>query len=217
VPFFNWAPHLEGVLWERRYSSTHSLTTALNGGEWSASRLGPFTPRETASGTHWTGGWVGPRAVRNGTKLHWQETIIPQHSRVLFSVKVFHYFLFRYGILHLLQVIFICLHSVLNIGVFSDKYVLFNPDCVMEVLLLISDLWICVTEYSVCQLIKTPARNLFLDTLLAATICGSFSIREFHCIYLGCETWSLTVRRKQDWGSWRTQCWGEYLNMWGRK
>jgi hypothetical protein len=30
------------------YSSTHSLTSALDGGEWSASRPGRFTPRERA-------------------------------------------------------------------------------------------------------------------------------------------------------------------------
>jgi hypothetical protein len=35
----------------------HALTSALDGGEWSVSRLGRFTP-----GTHWIGGWVGPRA-----------------------------------------------------------------------------------------------------------------------------------------------------------
>jgi hypothetical protein len=33
--------------------------------EWSASRPRRFTPRERASGTQWTGGWVGPRAVLN--------------------------------------------------------------------------------------------------------------------------------------------------------
>jgi hypothetical protein len=32
------------------YSSTHSLTSALDGGEWSASRPGRFTPRERAPG-----------------------------------------------------------------------------------------------------------------------------------------------------------------------
>jgi hypothetical protein len=37
------------------------LTSTLNGGEWSASRPGCFTPRERAPGTHWIGGWVGPR------------------------------------------------------------------------------------------------------------------------------------------------------------
>jgi hypothetical protein len=47
---------------EWRYNSTHSLTTALVGGEWSASRPGRFTPRERTPGNHWIGGWVGPRA-----------------------------------------------------------------------------------------------------------------------------------------------------------
>jgi hypothetical protein len=47
---------------EWRYSSTHPLISALDGGEWSASRPAPFTPRERAPGTHWIGGWVGPRA-----------------------------------------------------------------------------------------------------------------------------------------------------------
>jgi hypothetical protein len=49
--------------WERRYSSTHSLISALDWGEWSASRPGRFTPRERAPGAHWIGGCVGPRAV----------------------------------------------------------------------------------------------------------------------------------------------------------
>jgi hypothetical protein len=38
------------------------LAVALQGGEWSASRPGRFTPGERANGTHWIGGWVGPRA-----------------------------------------------------------------------------------------------------------------------------------------------------------
>jgi hypothetical protein len=41
----------------------YSLTSALGGGEWSASRTDRFTPRKRAPGTHWIGGWVGPRAV----------------------------------------------------------------------------------------------------------------------------------------------------------
>jgi hypothetical protein len=36
------------------------LTLALFAGEWSASRPGRFTP-----GTHWIGGWLGPRAGLN--------------------------------------------------------------------------------------------------------------------------------------------------------
>jgi hypothetical protein len=40
----------------------HFLTLALGGREWSASRLGRFTARESAPNTHWIGSWVGPRA-----------------------------------------------------------------------------------------------------------------------------------------------------------
>jgi hypothetical protein len=39
------------------------LTSALDGGEWSASHSGRFTCRERAPLTGWIGGWVGPRAV----------------------------------------------------------------------------------------------------------------------------------------------------------
>jgi len=39
------------------------LTSALDGGEWSASRRGRFTPMDRTPGTHWIGGWVGPGAV----------------------------------------------------------------------------------------------------------------------------------------------------------
>jgi hypothetical protein len=61
--FLNWAPRHEGLLGEWRYSSTHSFNSAIDGSEWSASRPGRFTPRETAPGTHRIGSWVGPRAV----------------------------------------------------------------------------------------------------------------------------------------------------------
>jgi hypothetical protein len=40
----NSAPRQEDVLGEWGYSSTHSLTSALDGGEWSVSRPGRFTP-----------------------------------------------------------------------------------------------------------------------------------------------------------------------------
>jgi hypothetical protein len=49
--------------WEWRYSATHSLTSALDGGEWSASRPGRSTSRERAPVTHLIGVWVGPRDV----------------------------------------------------------------------------------------------------------------------------------------------------------
>jgi hypothetical protein len=38
------------------------LTSALVGGEWSASRAFHFIPEERAPGTHWIGGSVDPRA-----------------------------------------------------------------------------------------------------------------------------------------------------------
>jgi hypothetical protein len=38
------------------------LTSALDGGEWLASRPGRFTTRDRAPGTHWIGGWVDLRA-----------------------------------------------------------------------------------------------------------------------------------------------------------
>jgi hypothetical protein len=41
------------------------LTSALVGGEWSASRPARFTPGERSSGTHWIGGSVDPRAGLN--------------------------------------------------------------------------------------------------------------------------------------------------------
>jgi hypothetical protein len=40
----------------------HLLDHGTNGGEWSASRPGPFTPGERALGAHWVGGWVDSRA-----------------------------------------------------------------------------------------------------------------------------------------------------------
>jgi hypothetical protein len=60
---FNWARRYEGVLRECRYSSTHCLTSELNGGELSVLHPGRFTPRERAPPPHWKGGWVRPRAV----------------------------------------------------------------------------------------------------------------------------------------------------------
>jgi hypothetical protein len=38
------------------------LTSALEGGEWSDSRPCRFNAGKSAPGTHWIGGWVGPRA-----------------------------------------------------------------------------------------------------------------------------------------------------------
>jgi hypothetical protein len=66
VLFFKWAPRHESILGEWRYSSTHSLSWTVDRGEWSATRPGRLTPRERAPGTHWIGGWKGPRAGLDG-------------------------------------------------------------------------------------------------------------------------------------------------------
>jgi hypothetical protein len=60
--FFSWAPQYEGVRGEWKYSSTHSLNSALDGGKWWASHAGCFIPGERSPGSHWRGGWAGPRA-----------------------------------------------------------------------------------------------------------------------------------------------------------
>jgi hypothetical protein len=54
---------------EWMYSSNHSLILVLDGGEWSASRPGRFTSQDRAPGTHWIGGWVGPRAVLDTSQI----------------------------------------------------------------------------------------------------------------------------------------------------
>jgi len=48
-----------------QYSSTHPLTSVLDGGQWSALLSGRFTPRERVSGTQWIGDWVGTRTGLN--------------------------------------------------------------------------------------------------------------------------------------------------------
>jgi hypothetical protein len=52
--------HSVKTYWGWSYSTTHSLTSALEGGEWSASRSGRFTPAKEPPHTHWMGDWVGP-------------------------------------------------------------------------------------------------------------------------------------------------------------
>jgi len=44
------------------------MTSAIEAGEWSAARSGALYPRERP-GTHFTGGWVGPRGGLDGQKI----------------------------------------------------------------------------------------------------------------------------------------------------
>jgi hypothetical protein len=48
--------------WGRGDIAPPFLTSALDGGEWSALRPYRFTHGESAPCTHWIGGWVGPGA-----------------------------------------------------------------------------------------------------------------------------------------------------------
>jgi hypothetical protein len=60
------------------------LTSAIAGGEWSASRSGRFTPGERTLGTHCIGGWVNPRVgLDEAEKIldpTWTQTPIPRSS-----------------------------------------------------------------------------------------------------------------------------------------
>jgi hypothetical protein len=57
-----------------------SLTSVLDGGEWSTSRPSFFTPRERAPGTHCTVGWVGPTAGLSVISSAGDRTLIPRSS-----------------------------------------------------------------------------------------------------------------------------------------
>jgi hypothetical protein len=61
--FFLTEHHVMKAIWGSGDIAPRTLTSALDAGEWSALRPGRFIPRERAPGTHWKGGWVGPRAV----------------------------------------------------------------------------------------------------------------------------------------------------------
>jgi hypothetical protein len=57
-----------------------SLTSALVGGEWSASPPRCFTPGEIAPRTHWIGDWVGPRAGLDDVEKRKFLTIMDSNS-----------------------------------------------------------------------------------------------------------------------------------------
>ena len=72
-------PHLRSLgQWHRQIpcvcvcvcvcSFTHSITSALDGGEWSAGRSGRLTPDESAFGTRMVRGWLDQTAGLNALK-----------------------------------------------------------------------------------------------------------------------------------------------------
>jgi hypothetical protein len=66
---------------EQRYRSMYVfLISGLDGGEWSVSLPGRLTPKFRTPGTHWTGGWVGPRADLDAMKRkifcsYWEQNL----------------------------------------------------------------------------------------------------------------------------------------------
>jgi hypothetical protein len=54
-------------VWRNRGIAPPFLTSALDRGEWSASRPSYFTSGEESPGTHWIGGWVDPKAGLDAT------------------------------------------------------------------------------------------------------------------------------------------------------
>jgi hypothetical protein len=56
------------------------VASSLAGGEWSVSRHGRFTPGERAPGTHWIGGWVGPRAGLDDMEK--KKILVPTGTRI---------------------------------------------------------------------------------------------------------------------------------------
>jgi hypothetical protein len=67
----NYSLRHEGV-WGSGCINPHFLTSALVGGEWSASHLGRFTLGETAPGTEWIGGWIAVLIlIFSGAKNNW--------------------------------------------------------------------------------------------------------------------------------------------------
>jgi hypothetical protein len=79
------------------------LTSALVGGEWSASRPGRFIHGERAPGTYWIGGWVNPGAGLDNVEKRELLTLpglelrplgCPAHSQSLYRLRTLHNFSF---------------------------------------------------------------------------------------------------------------------------
>jgi hypothetical protein len=78
IPVFNYAPRHEGI-WGSGGIAQTLLTSGLDGGEWSASRSGHFSPGKKAPGTHWKGGWVGPRGCLDAVEK--RKSLVPTRNQ----------------------------------------------------------------------------------------------------------------------------------------
>jgi hypothetical protein len=69
--------------WGSRDIAPPFLTSALDGGEWSASRPCRLNPGKGAACTHWIGGWVGPRVNLNSdcTQLYIEALVVWRIAR----------------------------------------------------------------------------------------------------------------------------------------
>jgi hypothetical protein len=78
------------------------LTSALAGGEWSASGPGRFTPGEVAPGIHWRGGWAwrrGKEKILDPTRTQLLPLGRPARSQSLYGLRYpgsccYYYFFF---------------------------------------------------------------------------------------------------------------------------
>jgi hypothetical protein len=94
------------------YSSIF-LTSALDGGEWSASHPCRFIPMEIASSTHCIGLWMGSRTRLNATE---KETFLPLLgiepqflSHPLCSIAAIPSELSWFSCIYLQEVMFVCM------------------------------------------------------------------------------------------------------------
>jgi len=58
----------------------HALTSALDWGEWSASRPGLLTSGKEPPGIHWIGGWVRSRAVLDAVRKNELNCTTPKYN-----------------------------------------------------------------------------------------------------------------------------------------
>jgi hypothetical protein len=66
-----------------KHHAVKTMTSAVVGGEWSASLHGRFTPGKIARGTHWIGGWVTWRWEKSCLYRDWNS--VPSAAQTVAS------------------------------------------------------------------------------------------------------------------------------------